>query len=74
MVAIVQAMSVIMQGPALLVRNDAVFTEADFQSISRVGDSVKRGQAGKTGASNMYCPDFANSTQRYRPEFKIWTG
>jgi len=37
------------QGPALLVRNDAVFSEADFQSISRVGDSVKRGQAGKTG-------------------------
>jgi sacsin len=26
-----------------------VFTERDFESISRVGDSKKRGQAGKTG-------------------------
>ena len=39
----------VLKGPALLVRNDAVFSEADFESISRVGDSVKRGQAGKTG-------------------------
>ncbi len=37
------------QGPALLAYNDAVFTEDDFQSISRVGDSVKREQVGKTG-------------------------
>jgi sacsin len=37
------------QGPALLAFNDAVFTEADFQSISRIGDSVKREQEGKTG-------------------------
>jgi hypothetical protein len=36
-------------GPALLVHNDAIFTEGDFQSISKIGDSVKRAQAGKTG-------------------------
>jgi hypothetical protein len=37
------------QGPALLVRNDATFTDADFQSISSVGNSVKRAMSGKTG-------------------------
>jgi sacsin len=37
------------QGPALVAYNDAVFSEADFISISRIGDSVKRVQAGKTG-------------------------
>ena len=37
------------QGPALLCFNDATFTDADFASISRIGDSVKRDQAGKTG-------------------------
>ena len=34
------------QGPALLVHNDSVFSEQDFESISRIGDSVKRTQAG----------------------------
>lgn len=29
--------------------NDGVFSEADMASISRVGDSGKRAQAGKTG-------------------------
>lgn len=37
------------QGAALLVFNDSVFREADFESISRIGDSVKREQVGKTG-------------------------
>lgn len=37
------------QGPALLSFNDAVFTEADFESISSIGQSVKRAQQGKTG-------------------------
>jgi len=37
------------QGPALLVFNNATFSEHDFQSISRIGDSVKRKQTGKTG-------------------------
>lgn len=34
------------QGPALLVHNNSVFTEQDFESISQIGDSVKRSQAG----------------------------
>ena len=37
------------QGAALLVFNDSTFQEADFESISRIGDSVKREQVGKTG-------------------------
>lgn len=37
------------QGPALYVHNNSVFSEADFQSISRIGDSGKSRQAGKTG-------------------------
>ena len=37
------------QGPSLLVHNDAMFSEADFDSIRHIGDSLKRGQAGKTG-------------------------
>ena len=30
------------QGPALLVYNNAVFTEEDFKSIQRIGDSLKK--------------------------------
>ncbi|KAI0491374.1 hypothetical protein KFK09_025634 [Dendrobium nobile] len=37
------------QGPALLAYNDAVFTEEDFVSISRIGDSKKHSQSWKTG-------------------------
>uniref|UniRef100_A0A9I9DSX1 RING-type domain-containing protein n=1 Tax=Cucumis melo TaxID=3656 RepID=A0A9I9DSX1_CUCME len=37
------------QGPALLAYNNAVFTEEDFVSISRIGGSNKHGQAWKTG-------------------------
>ncbi|KAJ8436260.1 hypothetical protein Cgig2_011532 [Carnegiea gigantea] len=37
------------QGPALLAFNDAIFTEEDFVSISRIGGSSKHGQAWKTG-------------------------
>ncbi|PRQ41414.1 putative transcription factor C2H2 family [Rosa chinensis] len=37
------------QGPSLLAYNDAVFTEEDFVSISRIGGSSKHGQASKTG-------------------------
>lgn len=29
------------QGPALLIYNDAVFVEDDFESLRRLGDSVK---------------------------------
>eukprot|EP00959_Pyramimonas_sp_CCMP1952_P280809 5869447-Pyramimonas_sp.AAC.1 len=37
------------QGPALMIYNDGVFSDADFESISRVGDSCKREEVGKTG-------------------------
>lgn len=37
------------QGPALYVYNNGVFSDKDFESISRIGDSVKRQEAGKTG-------------------------
>ncbi|KAJ8747299.1 hypothetical protein K2173_011564 [Erythroxylum novogranatense] len=37
------------QGSSLLAFNDAVFTEEDFVSISRIGGSAKHGQAWKTG-------------------------
>jgi len=37
------------QGPALLVYNDAAFSERDFESIGRIGNSAKREQKGKTG-------------------------
>ncbi|XP_052152045.1 uncharacterized protein LOC127770389 isoform X1 [Oryza glaberrima] len=37
------------QGPALLAYNDAVFTDEDFASISRIGDSRKVSQVWKTG-------------------------
>ncbi|KAL3671864.1 hypothetical protein V7S43_002532 [Phytophthora oleae] len=30
------------QGPSLLVHNNAMFTDADFQSIQRIGDSLKK--------------------------------
>jgi hypothetical protein len=32
------------QGPALLCFNDSVFSEQDYESISKIGDSVKRAQ------------------------------
>jgi sacsin len=37
------------QGPALLVYNNAIFSEADFDSIRHIGDSAKRAQVAKTG-------------------------
>ncbi|GFQ05377.1 sacsin [Phtheirospermum japonicum] len=37
------------QGPALIAYNDAVFTEEDFLSISRIGGSSKQAKAWKTG-------------------------
>lgn len=36
------------QGPSLLVFNDAVFTDEDFQSIQRIGDSLKKSSETKT--------------------------
>lgn len=32
------------QGPALLVYNDATFTRTDFESIQRIGDSLKKSE------------------------------
>jgi sacsin len=37
------------QGEALMVFNDATFSEADFESIQRIGNSKKQGALGKTG-------------------------
>ncbi|OAY69871.1 Sacsin [Ananas comosus] len=37
------------RGPALVAYNDAGFTDDDFVSISRIGDSKKQSQAWKTG-------------------------
>ena len=36
-------------GPALLARNNSVFSDADFASLSSVGDSRKRHEASSTG-------------------------
>lgn len=36
-------------GPALLAYNNASFSENDFTSISRIGDSQKKDEGGKTG-------------------------
>ena len=38
-----------MQGPALVVANDAVFTEADMDSIQSIGRSGKKDNLAKTG-------------------------
>jgi sacsin len=35
-------------GPALMVYNDAVFTEDDFKSIQRIGDSIKKSEESKS--------------------------
>ncbi|KDO29648.1 hypothetical protein SPRG_05600 [Saprolegnia parasitica CBS 223.65] len=42
------------QGPSLLVHNDARFTDADFASIQRIGDSLKKdaSQGWKTGLAS----------------------
>ena len=52
------------QGAALLCFNDATFSDADFASISRIGDSVKRDQAGKTGRFGCATLHQLSSAQR----------
>ncbi len=37
------------QGPALLAYNNAIFTDADFESLSRLGDSLKLHDSSTTG-------------------------
>jgi len=44
------ALSNVMNGPSLIAYNSAKFTETDFQSIQRIGDSLKKDKNGtKTG-------------------------
>ncbi|XP_076152503.1 sacsin-like [Alosa pseudoharengus] len=38
-----------LQGPALCVYNNKVFTDADLQGIQKLGEGGKHGQCGKTG-------------------------
>jgi hypothetical protein len=47
-----------LQGPALLCFNDAQFTETDFQSIQRIGDSLKKedSKGTKTGRFGQSVP------------------
>ena len=63
-----------LQGPALMAFNDAVFTEADWASIQRIGDSLKRENSGGTktgryglGFNSVYAitdvPSFASGTK-----------
>jgi sacsin len=37
------------QGPALLAYNNAIFTDTDFQNLSRLGDSLKLHDGSTTG-------------------------
>jgi len=37
------------QGPALLARNNSVFRDEDFRSLSSIGDSVKKQDPASTG-------------------------
>jgi sacsin len=46
------------QGPALYVYNDGLFNEKDFQSISKIGNSAKREQVGKTGRFGEDVPGY----------------
>ena len=48
------------QGPALLAYNDAVFTDEDFASISRIGDSRKVAQTWKTGRFGYASPSHSH--------------
>lgn len=38
-----------LQGPSLIVANDAVFTEADFKSLARIGQGTKLEKLATTG-------------------------
>ena len=61
-----------LQGPSLLCHNDALFLKEDFESIQRLGDSAKKGDAKKTGRfgigfNSVYhvseVPSFASGTK-----------
>ena len=38
-----------LQGPALIVSNDAIFTESDFRSLARIGQGSKLEKLATTG-------------------------
>ena len=72
-----------LQGPALLCYNDALFREADFASIQRLGDSAKRSDATKTGRfgigfNSVYhlteVPSFASGSKVvwFDPQCAVW--
>ena len=59
------------QGPALLARNNSVFTDEDLASLSAVGDSRKRHDAESTGKfgqgfNSVGCPRLAFSPSTYQ--------
>ena len=59
------------QGPALLARNNSVFTDEDFASLSAVGDSRKRHDAESTGKfgqgfNSVGCPNRAFGPSTYQ--------
>ena len=59
------------QGPALLARNNSVFTDEDLASLSAVGDSRKRHDAESTGKfgqgfNSVGCPNLAFSPSTYQ--------
>ena len=59
------------QGPALLARNNSVFTDEDLASLSAVGDSRKRHDAESTGKfgqgfNSVGCPSLAFSPSTYQ--------
>ncbi|KAF9349650.1 hypothetical protein BGX26_012077 [Mortierella sp. AD094] len=41
------------QGPALLIHNDAEFTESDFKALSKLGEGNKRGDSSKIGRHGL---------------------
>lgn len=57
-------------GPAVLARNNSVFTDRDFESLSSVGDSCKRHDPASTGKfgqgfnSVSHCPPQSRYKQR----------
>ncbi|KAG0008619.1 hypothetical protein BGZ80_003236 [Entomortierella chlamydospora] len=41
------------QGPALIIYNDAEFTESDFKALSKLGEGNKRGDSSKIGRHGL---------------------
>ena len=47
------ALSDLMKGPSLLAYNSAKFTDTDFKSIQRIGDSLKKDKNGVHESFNI---------------------